>query len=129
MVNTLTAILPIIGKRKNMNKIITVFICLFVFNCRAQTIDTARLAAFYFNEAAIASKNQHVWNEELYGPMLFVDPPSRVTYANMPDSGGILKPEQGIYKGILPGDVIIANTSINWHGRVWSVIQWPLPTD
>lgn len=113
-----------------MKKIISAFICWSSFVCHAQTIDTAcRMAASYFKEAEIASEGQRIWNEKLYGPMLFVDPGSRGTYANSPDSAGILKPDGDIYKGVLPKEVMIANTSIYWQGKMWSVILWPLPTD
>jgi hypothetical protein len=61
--------------------------------------------------------------------MLFVDPESRMTWSNMPDSAGILKPVGGIYKGVLPKEVMIANTAIEWQGEKWSVILWPLPAN
>jgi hypothetical protein len=96
---------------------------------QTQTVDTAsRLAASYFKEAAAAGRNQHIWPIPIYGHMLFVDPDSRVTYSNMPDSAGILKPGNRIYKGVLPKEVMIANTAIQWQGERWSVILWPLPT-
>lgn len=113
-----------------MKKLIAVFICWSAFTCRAQTIDTAsQLAASYFKEAETASQHQQVWHEKLYGPMLFVDPQSRVTYGNMPDSAGILERDGDIYMGVLPAAVIVANTSIFWEGKRWSVIRWPLPTN
>jgi len=113
-----------------MKKIITVVICWSVFAGQAQTSDTAsQLAASYFKEAARSSQNQHMWHENVYGPMLFVEPSSRVTYSNMPDSAGILTPDGSIYKGILPKEVMIANTSILWEGKRWSVILWPLPAN
>ncbi|MES1161083.1 MAG: hypothetical protein ABUM51_10025 [Bacteroidota bacterium] len=94
----------------------------------AQTVDTdSRLAASYFKEAEVASQGQRVWPKKIYGPTLFVNPASRVTYSNEPDSAGLLKPEGGIYKGVLPTEVMVANTSIYWQGRRWSVILWPLP--
>lgn len=99
-----------------------------VMICHAQVIDTpGRLATFYFKEAEVAAKNQNLWPVKLYGPMMFVDVQSRLTYANMPDSAGILQPDGEIYKGVLPKDVVVANTAINWAGRLWSVILWPLP--
>jgi hypothetical protein len=113
-----------------MKLFITVLACWVAATCQAQIMDTAsQTAASYFKEAAEASQGQQVWRERIYGPMLFVDPQSRVTYGNMPDSAGLLKPVGGIYKGILPMEVIIANTSIFWQGRRWSVILWPLPGD
>jgi hypothetical protein len=87
------------------------------------------LAASYFKEAEVAAKKQQLWKTPLYGPMLFVNPQNRLTYANMPDSAGILKPEGGIYTGSLPKDVMVANTAIYWGGRTWSVLLWPLPED
>ncbi len=87
------------------------------------------LAASYFKEAEAAAQKQQLWKAPLYGPVLFVDQQSRFTYANMPDSAGILKPEGGIYTGSLPKDVMVANTAIHWGGRTWSVLLWPLPED
>ncbi len=113
-----------------MKKLIAIFICWSAFTCSAQPIDSAsRLAASYFKEAEAASRDQHIWNEKLYGPMLFVEPQSRVTYANMPDSAGILKPVGTIFKGVMPVAVILANTSIYWEGKMWSVMLWPMLTD
>ncbi|MBB6131158.1 hypothetical protein [Mucilaginibacter lappiensis] len=113
-----------------MKKIIMVFIYLSVGTCYGQAIDSAsRQADSYFKEAAAAARNQHVWNAQIYGPMFFVDPKSRLTYANMPDSAGILKPDGPVYKGILPEEVIIANTAVHWEGRMWSVMLWPMLKD
>jgi hypothetical protein len=88
------------------------------------------LAALYFRQADTASRRIALWQAPLYGPMLLVDPGTRVTYANMPDSAGVFSPlPGGIYKGILPRDVMIANTAIHWQGQTWAVILWPLPDD
>jgi len=96
----------------------------------AQTADTsAAKAAQYFAEAKQAADNQTLWPKKLYGPMLLVEPESRRTWANEPDSLGLLKPVEGIYTGVLPADIIIANTAISWEGKTWSVIQWPLPAN
>lgn len=113
-----------------MKKIITLFFCWQVVICHAQKIDTSgRLATAYFKETKIATRNQQLWPVNLYGPMLFVDQRSRITYANMPDGAGILKQEGEIYKGLLPKEVMVANTAIKWQGTLWSVILWPLPKD
>lgn len=113
-----------------MKRIVALFFCWSALICQAQKIDSAaRLATAYFKEAGIAAKKSELWSEKLYGPTLFVEPQSRITYANMPDSAGILKREGDIYKGVLPKEVIIANTAINWQGKLWSVILWPLPQD
>lgn len=68
-----------------------------------------------------------LWNLDLYGPILLVEPKSRVVYANSPDSIGILKQDGEIFSGILPNNVNIANTAINWSGKSWAMIMLPLP--
>jgi len=97
----------------------------------AQGVDTAMLlAATYFRQADSASNCNFIWKHPLYGPMLLVDPHSRTTYANMPDSAGTFTSiTEGMYKGTLPQEVMVANTSINWQGRLWAVMLWPLPVD
>ncbi|MBE9463831.1 VWA domain-containing protein [Dyadobacter subterraneus] len=113
-----------------MEKILTLFLCWQLLICHAQKINTpVNLASAYFKEAEMAAANQKFWSVKLYGPMLFVDQKSRITYANMPDSAGILRQEGEIYKGLLPKDVMVANTSVKWQGTLWSVILWPLPQD
>ncbi len=93
----------------------------------AQDSGDLDLAATYFNQAQLAGRNQKLWNANLYGPMIFVEPSSRTVYANMADNAGILKPYKSIFTGTLPKDVMIANTAITWQGKKWSVILWPLP--
>lgn len=88
-----------------------------------------RLAASYFKEAAVASANQPLWKTKLYGPMLFVDPKTRQVYSNQPDSMGNWKLIDSVYTGFLPKDIMIANTAIQWQGKKWIILLWPLPTE
>lgn len=88
-----------------------------------------RLAKSYFNEAAAASANQPLWKTKLYGPMLFVDPKTKQVYSNQPDSAGNWKLTDSIYIGTLPKDMMVANTAIQWQGKKWTMLLWPLPTD
>jgi len=104
--------------------------CTAVLRCGAQTTDSfAQKAASYFHQAEIAAKDQKVWRAKLYGPMLLTDPQTRLTFANEPDSAGLLHPVAGIYEGYLPSAVMVANTAIDWEGKKWSVMLWPLPQD
>ncbi|GAA4161486.1 hypothetical protein GCM10022217_27200 [Chryseobacterium ginsenosidimutans] len=81
-----------------------------------------------FNEIKIeADKHQQLWRKNLYGPMLLVNPDSRQIFANFPDSAGIFKQNGKIYSGILPAEINIANTAVNWNGRRWAMIMLPLP--
>jgi hypothetical protein len=82
----------------------------------------------YFTEIkANTDKYKDLWNRDLYGPILLVDPGSRIVYSNYPDTNGILKQEGDIFSGVLPGNVNIANTAINWGGKSWAMIMLPLP--
>jgi hypothetical protein len=42
---------------------------------------------------------------------------------------GALKPEEGIFTGILPDKENIANTAVEWSGLHWTQMVWPLPND
>lgn len=82
----------------------------------------------YFNEIKTATKNNYqLWKNDLYGPILLVDPKTRQVFANEPDPAGILKKSINIYSGHLPENVNIANTSIQWSGKKWAMIMLPLP--
>jgi hypothetical protein len=82
----------------------------------------------YFSEIEAATKeNINLWDKDLYGAMLFIDPQTMNVFANEPDSVGILKQNGTIYSGILPDDVSFANTAINWNGKSWAMIMLPLP--
>lgn len=82
----------------------------------------------YFKEMAIASKkNRSVWDKNLYGPVMLVDPETRKIYANMPDSTGELKFNNGIYTGTLPKTQHVSNTNFHWNGTDWAMVMLPLP--
>lgn len=86
--------------------------------------------ATYFNEIkAETKKHQHLWMKDLYGPILLVDAETRKLFANFSDTAGILKQDGKIYTGILPNEINIANTAINWNGRRWAMIMLPLPVN
>jgi hypothetical protein len=82
----------------------------------------------YFREIkANTNYSKDLWNIDLYGPILLVDSKSRIVYSNFPDSIGILKQDGEIFSGILPNNINIANTAINWSGKSWAMIMLPLP--
>jgi len=95
-----------------------------------QTGKYSDTAAIYFQEIQTnTAKYKDLWNIDLFGPVLLVDPVSRIVYANFPDSAGVLKQEGNIYTGHLPDAINIANTSLIWNGRSWAMIMLPLPED
>lgn len=76
-------------------------------------------------EATLLHKN--IWNKDIYGPILVVDPTSREVYANMPDGEGRLTAHEGVYRGQLSKDIIPSNTDVRWSGTHWAMVTLPLP--
>ncbi|MGV2450547.1 UNVERIFIED_CONTAM: hypothetical protein POZ17_08590 [Ralstonia mannitolilytica] len=109
--------------------VLTAFFFLFVLGVKAQkqSIPPDTISV-YFDELKTASKkNIGLWNKDLYGPMILIDPKTREFFANEPDSEGMLKRNGTLYSGVLPATINIANTAINWGGKRWAMIMLPLP--
>lgn len=82
----------------------------------------------FFTELKQASASTFkLWNKDLYGPTLLVDPGTRKIYANEPDLEGGLQHSTNIYVGILPQEVNFSNTALGWNGKRWAMIMLPLP--
>ncbi|MDQ1856992.1 hypothetical protein [Chryseobacterium sp. WLY505] len=108
--------------------VLTAFFFLFVLGVKAQkqSIPPDTISV-YFDELKTASKkNIGLWNKDLYGPMILIDPKTREFFATEPDSEGILKRDGTLYSGVLPATVNIANTAVNWGGKRWAMIMLPL---
>lgn len=81
----------------------------------------------YFREVQKATKEHAtLWDRDIYGPILMVDPDTREVYANMADEGGVLHLSEGIYRGTLPKEITISNTDIHWSATHWAMIKLPL---
>lgn len=89
--------------------------------------DAARL----FAEAREICERDHgtLWGRSLCGPMLLVDYTDRAVLANEADTGGKLTRAGALFRGVLPDEVIIANTPTEWSGTRWTQIVGPAPTD
>lgn len=82
----------------------------------------------FFNEIKeITKQNFNLWSTDLYGAILLVDPKTRQVFSNEADSANVLKPFKNIYSGILPQNINIANTSVDFNGKRWAMIMLPLP--
>lgn len=64
-----------------------------------------------------------VWDQQLCGPTILVEPQSRV-FAEVDLATGLVG-EIGVW----PADQGIANTSIRWKGGDWAMVMWPLQGD
>jgi hypothetical protein len=55
----------------------------------------------YFDEVKTATKkNFNVWEKDLYGSILLVNPQTRAIFANESDTAGVLKFNEKIYTGL-----------------------------
>lgn len=112
-----------------MKKLIC-FTLLFILVCStyAQNQVKEESIRLFFNELKAASDGaKQLWNQDLYGPTLLIDPSTRKIYANESDNMGTLAPKDNIYIGILPQDVNFSNTALDWNGKRWAMIMLPLP--
>jgi len=84
-----------------------------------------------FDEAArlCQADGGALWHHSLCGPILLVDWTDNTAVANQPDPAGVLEPVGKVFAGTLPADVVIANTPIEWSGKRWTELLWPLPDD
>src|SRR5690554_4262353 len=82
--------------------------------------DSIRSLFSQTKEATLA--HHSLWDKDIYGPIMLVDPDSREIYANMADSEGHLEPFKGIYRGILPVEIPLSNTDVEWGGLHWAMI-------
>ncbi len=89
------------------------------------------LAQQYFAEAAatFARDEGELWGMSLAGPLIFVDVETRQIVANQPDAEGRLTPQEGVWIGEIPPEVMIANTATTWAGVHWTMVLWPSLSD
>ncbi len=115
---------------KEVTKIIHVFILILAstgLSLGQDKISPTTISTFFKEIKANTDSYKDLWNIDLYGPILLVNPETRIVCSNFPDSTGILTQDGEIYSGILPNNINIANTAINWGGLSWAMIMLPLP--
>ena len=69
------------------------------------------------------------WAASLCGPLVLVDPESRLAIANRPDPRRRFDHVSGAYVGTLADDEPLANTAVDWNGQRWAMLILPAPTD
>lgn len=123
---------------KVIQKIIVLFITISFLGCNPNTstknsveMSKAELLNYEntFKELKdyLAKENGNLWNHQLYGPILLINTESRVIVANEADNKGLLAKNGDLFTGILPDEINIANTAINWNGKRWTMVMLPLP--
>jgi len=75
------------------------------------------------------SDEGELWGIKLDGPLLIVDPETRDVWSSQADGAGLFKKltnHEG-WVGVLPDEVLVANTTVSWEGIGWVMLQGPLP--
>lgn len=116
-----------------MNKAFIIIVCLIytsiTFGQQSESYNVNSISN-YFKEIKLATKKGFkIWNRDLYSGILLVNPQTRQLYSNESDRENSLKLQNNIYIGALPDNVNIANTSIKWNGKTWTMLMLPLPND
>jgi hypothetical protein len=89
----------------------------------------ARAAAQAFGEVqAICQRDAwSLWGRSLCVPLMFVDADTHQAVLNGPATGATA--DGSVYWVLLPADLELANTSVQYDGKAWSMVMWPLPKD
>ena len=91
----------------------------------AGNIDLAAAAQYLEQfETLCTEDGGRLWGVSFCGPILIVDPATRMAVANQTDADGVLEPRPGLFVGELPSDVGIANTAMEWGGTRWTMLMW-----
>lgn len=94
---------------------------------RAQEL-TGEAASAVFGEAeSLARASAGVWSAPLGGALLLVDRQTRRAIGSAADDSGVLADSGGVFAGTLPQDLPVGNTGVDWAGRRWTMLLWPLP--
>jgi len=113
-----------------MKKIFLAFLFLIKISTisaqKAETPDLNSISNYFEEIKTAAQQNIRLWNKDLYGGILLVEPKTRQLYSNEPDAQNSLTKQGSIYVGKLPDNINIANTSLMWNGKNWAMIMLPL---
>lgn len=114
---------------RNVASIILISFFIPTVNAQIPIIKTHSIP-YYFNQIKQATaENVKIWDKDIYGPILLIDPATRIVYANKPDKNNTLTAEKGYYTGVLPKEISFQNTSLEWNGKTWATVVLPLSSD
>ncbi len=117
-----------------MNKWLLLPLCLFFFSCKEKSTEiylTNEKAVQYFREIKeiCDHDNGKLWGKNLYGPLMFIDRPSRKIIANQVDNEGLLKLKDGIYTDYYPKEKVINNARVSFGGTRFATALLPNAED
>lgn len=112
--------------------VITILSLLLCAHARAQepAIDLTQARAYFQEiEQLTAADAGRLWGRPLAGPVLFAERATRTVVANVADAEHRLTEREGIWVGKLSGEQNVANTAVDWAGRHWTMVVWPVPAE
>lgn len=83
--------------------------------------------AFAELKSVLENEDGKLWNYDLRGPILLVNPETRAVIANEPDTKGELAAQGDLFIGSFPENLNIANTAVDWNEKRWTMVLLPLP--
>lgn len=93
----------------------------------AQLADTTGAAGAIRDYLAAADQDQgRLWGRSLKGPMILVDPATRQAFATEQPPGGEFIQRDGLWHGVLPPGIPLANFALTWSGRRWAMVLLPV---
>ncbi|MFN8210153.1 MAG: hypothetical protein U0T33_04215 [Bacteroidales bacterium] len=115
-----------------MRKWIFILVLILPFSCREKKTEiyfTPQKAVWYFGQVRQLCDRDggKLWGKNLYGPIMYIDRPTRKIIANSQDAEGILKLHEGVYTGTFPKEVVIDNTGVTFGGTLFATA--PLPPE
>ncbi len=115
-------------------KVVTLMIgivAVFQLQASAESVIDLNQARQYFEEARTICEadSGHLWGMSLCVPMMFIDQQTGSFVANENNNDETLESSGGLFIGKLPTEIGAANTAIEWGGRRWATVMWPLPAN
>lgn len=74
-------------------------------------------------------ENGKTWGTSLCVPMIILNRENLEAVTSELDPDGKFQKIGDVFQGVYSGDPVYANTSMEWKGKRWSMVLWPLPED
>jgi len=88
------------------------------------TLDLPTVARYFSEFDSLCARDAGaIWGVRYDGPLLIVDPATRVVAADRADSAGVLVRRGAVFVGHLPDSLPVANTAVDWLGLRWTMLM------
>lgn len=99
-------------------------------NSQNNIIPTDTISQFFDEIKSICNKdNGKLWGENLWSPIIVIDRDTRYFVANENDVTNSLKQENNVFTGFFPDSLIISHSTVNFAGKFWTMVAFPLPQE